>query len=340
MDIHTNFEEVLTFYNGEVTLVYDAALHAYYELVDGVKYIVPGSSTVTGMIDKSGPLTQWAANMTVQYLREKIPSITSFSKDVNVDLLDQLFNEARFNFKNISKDAKDIGTVAHDWLECYVKDVIEGNPLAGALIPAMPEDPKACNCIDAALKWMKIHKFRPLKSEMKVFSREYGYAGTFDWTGYVTSCGDRQCCPFDGTLFCLGDYKSSKTLYDEYRAQTASYQQAYNEEAEQWNKYCRADVERRLVEARVILRLGKEDGEFEPKVLLADQFERDLDGFLGALGVYTWLQQFKMDKKADKIQAKAEKEAAKIAARAAKPPRKKAVKRIVAPAEELLPIGA
>lgn len=324
-------DEIISLYNGEVTLIFDPDLHAYYELVDGIKYLVPGSSTVTGVIDKSGPLTQWAANMTVKWLREKLAEPAYIGGQFMEGLiiiknteLEDLFTKARFNFRDVKEAAADIGKDAHKWLEDYVKDYISEMAGTGVLTTRpFPEEPKAASCCKAALKWMDIHKFKPTKAEHKVFSREYGYGGTFDWTGWVTSCGDPKCCPFEGTKFALGDYKSSNRIYEEYRAQTASYQWAYNEES-------LAIGRTPLVEIRIVLRLGKEDGDFESQVILDEEYERDLDGFLGALHVYSWSKQFALDKKADK-------QAARAAKKAAKKPRK--VKRLVAPPDEMIPIG-
>lgn len=326
------FEEVLYFYNNEVMLVYDDSLHAYYEAVDGVKYEVTGVTTAVGIIDKSAPLTQWAANMTIQYIRENLGSINktdALGSHVFIpEEFEALLEKARFNFRTIKKAAADIGTIAHDWLQNYVNQVLEGNPLQAFLMPVLPEDEKASSCVQAAMKWMEIHNFQPTASEQKIFSREFGYAGTFDWTGYVTSCGDPTCCPFTGTVFALGDYKSSRDLYDEYRAQTAAYQYAYNEEL----RY--TDPTKPEVEARVLLLLGKESGDFKAKVLMPSEFERDMEGYLGALQVYNWLRQFSLDKKATKQEARA----AKAAEKAAKPKRKP--RRLVAPPDELIPVAS
>lgn len=326
-----NFEQVLSLYDGAVTLIFDPGLHAYYEVVDGVKYLVPGSSTVTGIIDKSGPLTQWAANMTVQWLREKLAlpeyvggELMGGLTVIKTDELETLFQDARFNFKSIKKAAADIGTEAHKWLqECAEYMIASGQPAPDPETAKLPEEPRAASCVTAALRWMKIHDFKPTKAENKIFSRQYGYGGTFDWTGWVTSCGDPKCCPFQGTKFALGDYKSSNRIYEEYRAQTASYQEAYNEESIEIGRTP-------VVEIRIILRLGKEDGEFEPLVLMPEDFERDIDGYLGALQVYNWIKQFALDKKAEKQAARAAKKPAK--------PRK--IKRPVAPGggDEMIPI--
>ena len=330
--------EQLSHYGGEVVLEYSSVLHAYTILEDGIRRLVPGSTTVVSMIDKSGPLTQWAANMTVEWFIDNFP-LTAMNSGAERGALRQAFemirskcpwddidpiykrnliaapvadlakllNDARFNYRTISKDAKDIGHLAHSWLEGYIKGLIAGGTVRGA---AMPDDAKACNCINAALAWFAKHKFRPVFSEKKLYSRKYGYAGTCDWLAYVTSCGDPECCPFDGETLVLGDFKSSRSLYDEYFCQLASYWQAIEEEFPELK-----------IGACMLLRLGKEDGEFEVRTATQEEFDSDLDGFLGCLGMYFWQKQRDLDRRfardAAKAVAKAEKDAIKAAEKAA-----------------------
>src|SRR5207302_1086593 len=112
--------EKLSFYDGEITLYYDHKLHAYYVIDEyGDKLLVPGATTVTSMVDKSGPLTQWAANMAVQLLRDKlakrfnIPALPDLpwgagpepvAITIKSDELETLLNEARFAHRAIKED--------------------------------------------------------------------------------------------------------------------------------------------------------------------------------------------------------------------------------------------
>lgn len=302
LDTSTGPVETLEFYDGTEILKYDHALHAYYQIKDGQKVLCPGSTTVCGCIDKSGPLTQWAANMTVQYLKEHMLAEGTFVPKYTASVADfeTLLNEARFNYRSISKDATDVGTMAHNWLEEVIKARIREEKWVGPL----PGDSRAVNCINAAIDWMERHDFTPIASEFKIFSREFGYAGTADFRGWMTTCGDTNCCghpdedrlayPVGTRLRVLGDFKSSKALYDEYRAQLASYRAAWEEEHPD-----------DCFDACVLLRLGKEDGDFETVLVPQDAFEADFVGFLGTLQMYYWMKQLELDRKFDKEKKKA-----------------------------------
>jgi hypothetical protein len=310
-------------YNGEVELFFDAGLHAYFTIQDGVKYLVPGSTTIGAMLDKPA-LVQWSANQTVELVLSKLiedageESVTARLRayyermrakmpwddieDVQLSIsghhLVKTLNEARFNFREISKDATDVGHMAHEWLEFVIKCKIRGEEVA---LP-LPSEERAARCCEAALKWMELHKFRPVAAEQKVYSREYGYSGTFDWTAYITACGDPECCPFEGEHKELGDFKSSRDIYEEYFIQTASYQKALEEEFPE-DPY----------DGRRILRLGKDDGAFDSVFRPNDTLESDFSAFAGLLDVYVWKKQMELDRKYEKQVLKAQKDAEKAA---------------------------
>ncbi len=318
----------LEHYNGEVVLEYSPSLHAYTIVEDGVRFLVPGTTTVVGMIDKSGALTQWAANMTVQWFLENFPDAGAretlaanyqhfkgklpwedgaegtYSYVVKAETKDiaKLLNESRFNYRQISKDACDVGHMAHEWLERYIKAMLPG-AITDCMVRPLPAEKRAASCVEAALAWFAKHKFEPIFSEKKLYSRRYGYAGTCDWLAYVTSCGDPECCPFLGEALVLGDFKSSNNLYDEYFCQLASYRQAIEEE---WPEL--------QIGACTLLRLGKEDGEFEVRTSTQEEFDSDFDGFLGCLSMYHWQKQRSLNKRYERETAKAEAKAAKAEA--------------------------
>lgn len=343
--------ETLSLYGGDVTLFYNDKLHAYWREIDGERILVPGVTTVTSMIDKSGPLTQWAANSTVQHILENlitalhIPTGTQKVADIVVEKARQfyqavkdkidvtnaqapmvvispakfavLLNTARFNYRAISKDATDVGHEAHKWLEGYIKYMIERGFYSFEDIEAAyivdnpkPTEQRALNCVNAALSWLHKHKVKPLASERKIYSRLFNYSGTEDFEGSLTACGNHNCCPYDGEVLFIADFKSSKTIYDEYRLQLAAYHQARTEEDPEFGN---------AVGARIILRLGKDDGEFESLAVTQAQFEMDTDGFLSTLGMYCWAKQHELTKRGDKA-------AAKYLAKASKPPKKPAKK--------------
>jgi hypothetical protein len=53
LDASTNPFETLVHYNGEVTIKYDDKLHAYFREEDGKRILIPGVTTIVGMVDKS-----------------------------------------------------------------------------------------------------------------------------------------------------------------------------------------------------------------------------------------------------------------------------------------------
>ena len=340
-----NQETVTRHYGGTVEMHFEPVLHGYWVEIDGQRYFVSSVTTVLDVLDKPA-LVQWAANETVnhildavpmedqareymrayyQRLRDKLPwdeAVNGPSALVTLDTraLVDIANAARFNFRKISKDATDVGKQAHGWLETFINTAISLST-GGEFSTALPEEERARNCVTAALAWFNKHKFRPLASEKKVYSLRYNYSGTFDWLAYITSCGDAACCPFEGEKLCLGDFKSSKALYDEYRLQVAAYQQAHTEEF--------PDVK---IDLRCVLRLGKDDGAFEPMTMTNDAYEADLDGFLGALEAYNWQKQIDLDRKMDRDAEKAFKKAQKAKD---KKPRKVAIKK---PKYEEIPV--
>lgn len=286
--------ERLSFYNGTVTLFYDDKLHVRYYEEDGSKYLISGATNVTGMVDKSGALTQWASNETCNYLRTKIEQ----GKPYTDEELDAFYNEARFNYRNISRKATDIGHLVHEWLDNYQKGMLDGSGQE----PAMPVDEKAVNCIRAAQQWMSNHDFEPLKVETQVFSKTHRFAGTYDHLAKITACGDPTCCPFDGRILILGDFKSSKRIYDEYRMQTACYKAAHEEEFPD-----------QIIDARVVIRLDKEGDGIETLTLMNDSFEDDFRGFLGALDTFNWQKGLDLQQRYEKAVIKEDKRIAKAA---------------------------
>jgi hypothetical protein len=282
------FEEV-RLYNNTVVLRFDPKIHAYYvDGESGTRFRVASVTEVLGIIHKPA-LVQWSATAATEYLRERVnPKYFwdgSGTYVIPTSEFEQLLQEARLYFRTISKTATDIGTIAHEWLEVHLKSLIAG----GGGMPPLPENEKAQNCIKAALEWFDRHKFRPVSSECKVYSKEYIYSGTEDWDGFITGCGDPACCPFEGERFVLGDFKSSKNIYQEYRVQLAAYRHAREEEF--------PDLR---YDAEVVMRLDKEGNGVETLTIMPEDFEDDFDAFLGAQAMYNWEKQIGLDNRMKK----------------------------------------
>lgn len=145
---------------------------------------------------------------------------------------------------NVKRDtAADVGTQIHDWIEQYVETGTK---------PPTPSDEKVRLGVIAFLQWVQDNKVEFEHSEKVVFSRQYGYVGKFDAVAKVNG------------VRTLIDYKSSKGIYLTMRYQTAAYLKAWNEEHHD-------DIRQRM-----ILKLGKEDGDFLA-VCFDDAIQLELD---------------------------------------------------------------
>ena len=182
----------------------------------------------------------------------------------------------------------------HGWLERHIISLMDtGHPTG----ESMPEDSRAANGVHAALNWMDAHKVRWVFTERKVYSLRHDYAGTGDGLAYISSCGNPECCgkwvktygrwervalKFTDAL-ALIDWKTSNQLHASYDWQTAGYDKAVEEEIGIHGKF---PMLQQLVEYRVIIKLGKDDGEFDARLLTMDTLERDFTTFLQCLDLY------------------------------------------------------
>lgn len=156
---------------------------------------VPSCTTITGQLDKSGALTYWAAGAACDYILEQVKREPDFG---NYQLYG-FIEEARKNFRNVSKMAMDTGSQIHGHIEQYFKTGKE---------PFKPSD-EELSAFLAFLEWKGAHKVEPIKLEHTVYG--YDWAGTLDFYG-----------TFDGKKYVI-DWKSSKGIYDEMRYQVAGY---------------------------------------------------------------------------------------------------------------------
>lgn len=317
--VNPGLDETLKFYNGEVVLHYNHDLHLYYaSVVDGAgmsyNYAIANVTNITGMVDKSQPLMWWAANEAVYSMCRSVFGEGTPEFDLAMGLFLDMkegkkpdkpekckytcvneydfaaaMNAARKAHKEISKEAKDIGHQVHKWLEDLIKDAIQQDASITSdfvteyiknKVP-MPGQKEAIKCCTSAVDWMVKHEFKPIWSERKIFSREYFYSGTLDWLALITLNGKR--------IKVLGDFKTSKSIHNEYKMQLAAYWKALTEEFPEHND----------IEMLCILRLGKDDGSFDAMEIPREEFDVHFTGFEGAIATYNWMLQQQVDEKAN-----------------------------------------
>ena len=285
-----NMTEKYTFFNGEVELRYNVKDHVYLLVTPHGLVAKDGVTSVCHVVDKSEVLIPWAVKMMAQKLIADIPKSVLPTGEVVV--LQQLLSDfeievqkAKSAHKEKLEDAGEVGHIAHNWVEQYIKSVLKGDDSRKLeLLANMPRDERASNGAIAALDWMQRHNVRWISTERKIYSRKHGYAGTLDGLCIVDSCDDLQCCPhpFKDRLS-ISDWKTSNGLYPEYRLQTAAYQQAHEEESGE------------AVADRWIIRLDKVTAKFEAWHLEAEAFPGDFKAFLDALDLTRSIRTIKAD---------------------------------------------
>lgn len=240
-----------TLYDGQVTLDFDPRKHAY--TVNGEK--VPSVTSIVGVLDKPA-LIWWAVNCTVDFLAETLqPNITYTSAQLKAILDDS--KKARFRK---SKEALNIGSDAHDWLERYVKSkVLNYQP------PELPTYPPVLNAVQSYLDWERGQDIKYLSSERVIYGRAANYCGTcdltLDWNGRFT----------------VADFKTSKDIYPEYWLQVAAYANAITEED-------RLNERPQLA----IIRIPKDGEAVEIQSVDDEEYFDLLKVFYACLGIYNW----------------------------------------------------
>lgn len=285
LDQFSTLTESFWFYNNTIELRFDTKEHKYFRVAElGNLVEQKGVTKTCHIIDRSVVLTPWAAKKVVEKLLRTVP--LSEVKDefgslmlapMTVEDFTKLAMEAKTAPKDILEEAGDIGKIAHACLEASIQHAIDNTEGVVEKLAYTPDNEKAASCAQAAFLWMQLHKVRWIKTEQKIYSREYEYAGTMDGLAHVSACNDRSCCPeqFEDRLSLI-DWKSSNYLYIEYLFQTAAYQHAEQEEY---------GVN---IQDRWILRLGKnedEAGKFEPWHIPPQDFIEDFSGFLACLNL-------------------------------------------------------
>lgn len=221
---------------------------ARYKIND-VEY--PSPTEVLGMLDKPA-LKQWAVNMAIKFINDKFEE-HEYS-DNCLDDLPEILTNAKYEWKNVSAEAMDIGSEIHNLIEVYIKD---GKDAVGEMRPEVE------NGFLAFLEWEQENIEEWLESEMTVKSEKYCYAGTLDAIARMK----------DGKVRVI-DFKSSKGFYSGYGKQIAAYKLAVEEM-----------IPEKEVDGCGILRLDKETGQPEWKCFDKTQ-ERKTEAWLKLLDFY------------------------------------------------------
>lgn len=208
--------------------------------IDGVGEY-PSVTTIIGQLDKSGPLMGWAVKTAIEYLQQH-------QAELALDPA-KTYKNAKAWYKEISQQAKDLGSEIHNCIEVYLK----GQKVDGLL----ETDSRLIQPFEEFKKWQVARNFKLVESEHIVWSEQYRFAGTLDCAAYLSD-----------KLY-IADFKSSRAIYDTFLMQVAAYTKAYEE---------RSGKE---VEGVGILRLPKQAGDsFEWREYTLEQVENSFNEFM------------------------------------------------------------
>ncbi len=238
-----------------IKIDFDPKRHQY--LVNGE--VFPSVTQILSIIDKSGPLVSWAANITVKYiqsnLQEKEGRIFVGGIELSAMNASKILQRAKKEHSIIKNDAADIGRAAHAEIEKMIR--------TGEAPTTM--DPRVCNAVKAYMAWAAENAFLPQFSERRVCLISHKVAGTVDCVGQLR--GKRV----------LIDFKTSNSIYPEMELQVAAYVKAWEE------TYGSA------IEDVKILRIGKDKAEFECHSV--DHIDQLYSVFLSCIPVYRWIKE-------------------------------------------------
>jgi hypothetical protein len=181
---------------------------------------LPSVTTILDVLDKPA-LRQWSANCACNYIKE------NYYDKIHRDILYELLNEAKYAYKNVSKEALDIGSTVHKMIEDYIKTGKDQNS----------DNEKVQNGFLAFLEWEKENIKKWIKSEHEVYNFDIGYAGTLDAIAELKN----------NKIYVI-DFKSSKGFYDGYDMQIAAYRMSVK------------DIDIYGIDGMGVLRLDKETG--------------------------------------------------------------------------------
>jgi len=226
----------------EFQLIFDADMHSYK--VDGEK--VP---SVTKVIDACFPkhLTDWAVAEGADFFKASLepyrlaPTEESGTFMLPARVVNHIHKGIQTAYKSIGREAAEIGTIVHNWIESAIDFKMNGGTA-----PKVPIGFEIRNCIKAYKAWSRERNPEWLTSEQKIYYHDPGgvncYAGTVDATAII-----------DDKL-CVIDFKTSKKIYKPYHLQVAAYAHAIATQD---------DIDMPMA---MILRFDKETGQFQEKL--------------------------------------------------------------------------
>jgi hypothetical protein len=247
-------KETRLFYNDTIEIDFYPDSHRYK--LKGEKSYLLSATAITGIIDKSRVLINWALGLTGSYIRKYLEEASSnnFSAEELAPIIEEALNQ-----HNVKRDdAADIGSQVHDIAQRIGEELRDGKPLSD-ISEDLPEAVK--NGVCAFIDWVVEHKVKFLECERMVYSKKHKFVGITD-----------AIVEIDGKKYLI-DYKTSKGIYSYMNYQVAGYTIAYEEETKE------------KLDGQMLIHFNKETGEFAVKDISKEDNIKNRKAFLHCLGV-------------------------------------------------------
>jgi len=192
---------------------------------------LPSVTTILSVLSKPA-LIQWAADEAVKYLQSEYRACEGI-------MVRSAFEEARFAYKGISREALETGTGVHGMIELYFDGLINEDADLRFLQAIEATDDDSYAMIENFVHWCAKHDVHPIAVEKKVIGN--GYAGRVDLVAEINAFWKtKSWCKKNGVewtkatqkerVVAVMDVKTSKAYYEEMGMQLAAYASAYCKE--------------------------------------------------------------------------------------------------------------
>lgn len=235
---------------------------------DGTEQVLPRVSSILATLNKEA-LIPWAVGQTLAACRERVLPDRAYTAGE----LEAIWDWAKDAQYRTAQEAAQHGTRAHALIEAYLHSGGQDAPDLAA------EHPAVANCWALWEEWWQGQDMLVTDLEAYVADTVLGYGGTVD-------CLARN--RRHGNALELLDWKTSKGIYPEYRLQVVAYGGAL------------ARMGLGMPERATILRIGKEDAEFEAVTIWQslDEARALYQAWKALVQVYAWRQRVAAEDKA------------------------------------------
>ena len=127
-------------------------------------------SDIKSLLGKEA-LINWAASQASDYMLQELEPDVSYTSEQ----LEHVAENAKRHWRSVRDDAAQYGTLAHEWIEAFIKRGQWPTDDEFKLLP-----PEVENSLMLFVKWWNEHSFIVIEAEKRLVSPDLGVCGTAD----------------------------------------------------------------------------------------------------------------------------------------------------------------